>query len=84
MIHAIGMLLIFMLMTPSLADLWIMGNTASQQRLAAEVAEMADQVAVCTNRHAEQAQQCVDGQLDGRADDLDPTHLAQGITYAHA
>ena len=52
MIHAIGMLLIFMLMTPSLADLWIMGNTASQQRLAADHMRLVVQAARSyVNRH---------------------------------
>ena len=52
MIHAIGMLLIFMLMTPSLADLWIMGNTATQQRLAADHMRLVVQAARgYVNRH---------------------------------
>ena len=42
MIHAIGMLLIFLLMLPNLADLWVMGNTASQQRVAAARALVTD------------------------------------------
>ena len=52
MIHAIGMLLIFLLMLPNLADLWVMGNTASQQRVAADHLRMVVQGARSyVNRH---------------------------------
>ncbi|WP_300774145.1 shufflon system plasmid conjugative transfer pilus tip adhesin PilV [uncultured Desulfovibrio sp.] len=52
MIQAIGMLLIFLLMIPGLTDLWIMGNTASQQRLAADHMRLVVQAARSyVNRH---------------------------------